>query len=215
MSETTQPTTQKIYYDPISVAQRTPQKLYHVAPSDKTAMLTHIIQNTKDIRLIVMTKTKRMADTLATHLNSLEITATSVHGSKRTQEIEAATLAFNEGELAVIITTDMILQSLKLDNITHLISYDLPSEPDHYLNRMVCLKEVGEAIVLISEDQEVELLDIERVMRHEISEAQLEGFEPAPFSVDTVMPKSRDKKKKPRHRKKKSKKATNSETTEK
>jgi len=215
MSEPTQTTTQKIYYDPISVAQRTSQKRYLVAPSDKTAMLTHIVQNSNKIQAVVVTQTKRTADALSAHLSKLEITTASAHGSKRAQENEATAKAFNEGEISIIITTDMILPSLKLNNITHLISYDLPTEPEHYLNRMGCLKEVGEAIALVSEAQEVALLDIERVMRHEISEEELEGFEPAPFSVDNIMPKSSDKKKKPRHRKQKSKKATSTETTEK
>jgi len=214
MSEQTQHPTEKIYNDPISVAQRTRQRVHFAAPSDKTAMLLHIVQNSDQLHAVVVTKTKRVADTLAAHLNQKEVHAASAHGSKRAQENDAAAKAFNAGELSVIITTDMVLPSLSLSDITHLISYDLPTEPEYYLNRMGCLNEVGEAVALVSEEQEVALLDIERVMRQQISEEKLEGFEPAPFSADEMMPKSRDKKKKPRHRKKRSKKSDETEPTE-
>ena len=209
MSEQTTQPTEKIYYDPISVAQRTKQTLHLVATSDKVAIIAHIIKGTKDVHAVVITKTKRSADALSTYLNRQEITATSVHGSKRVQDNEAAAKAFDEGKLTVLITTDMILQSLELTSITHLISHDLPTEPEHYLSRMGCLNERGEAITLVSEDQETELLDIERVMRYEITEEALEDFVPIQESeVDATPQQPKDKKKKPRHRKKKRKTAT-------
>ena len=209
MSEQTTQPTEKIYYDPISVAQRTKQRLHLVTTSDKAAIIAHLVKGGEDVHTVVITKTKRSADTLSAYLNKQEITATSVHGSKRVQDNEAAAKAFDEGELSVLITTDMILQSLELSSITHLISHDLPTEPEHYLSRMGCLNERGEAITLVSEDQEVELLDIERVMRYEIPEEALEGFMPTPGSeADTTPQQPKDKKKKPRHRKKKRKTAT-------
>jgi len=207
MSEQTQKPTEKIYYDPISVAQRTKQKLHLVNSRDKRDILAHILKNIGDLHAVVITKTKREADALSVYLNKQDIRTASVHGSKRVEVNEASTKAFEDGELAVLITTDMILKSLELSNISHLISHDLPTEPEHYLNRMDCLNERGEAIALVSEDQEVALLDIERVMRHEIPEEEIEGFVPTPESEITPQP-TKEKKKKPRHRKKK-RKATN------
>ncbi len=212
MSESTEPTTEKIYYDPISIAQRTKQKLHVVAEYDKAAMLAHIIKSSEEVHAVVITKTKRLADTLSTYLNKHGINATSVHGNKRTHENEAAAKAFDDGELSVLITTDMILQTLGLANITHLISHDLPTQPEHYLNRVASLNERGEAIVLLGEEQEVALLDIERVMRHEIPEEPVEGFTPTPEAeINTTPQPTEDKKKKPRHRKQK-RKTTNKQT---
>ena len=210
MPEQTKQSTEKIYYDPISVAQRTKQKLHLVASCDKAAMLLHIIKSNDDVHAVVITKTKREADSLSAYLKNQDINATSVHGSKRAQENEAAAKAFDEGEVAILITTDMILQSLELINITHMVSYDLPTEPEHYLSRMGCLNERGEAIALVSEEQEVELIDIERVMRHEIPEEEIEGFVPTPESDLTPQP-TKDKKKKPRHRKQKRKAASSTD----
>ena len=210
MPEQTEQPTEKIYYDPISVAQRTKQKLHLVAPCDKAAMLVHILKTSENVHAIVITKTKREADTLSAYLNNQSINAAAVHGSKRAEENETSAKAFEEGELAVLITTDMILRSLELSNVSHLISYDLPTEPEHYLNRMACLNEQGEAIALVSEEQEVELLDIERVMRHEIPEEEIEGFVPTAES-DVTPQRTKDKKKKPRHRKQKRKAASSTD----
>ncbi len=215
MPEQTKQSTEKIYYDPISVAQRTKQKLHLVASCDKAAMLSHIIKSNDDVHAVVITKTKREADSLSAYLKNQDINATSVHGSKRVQDNEAAAKAFDEGELTVLITTDMILQSLELINITHMVSYDLPTEPEHYLSRMGCLNERGEAIALVSEEQEVELIDIERVMRHEIPEEEVEGFVPTPESeANTAPQRTKDQKKKPRHRKQKRKAANKAKETE-
>ena len=197
-------TTEKIYYDPISVAQRTPQKMYLVDTRDKSAILLHLLKGYQNLHAVVITKTKREADALSAYLNKQEIKSASLHGSKRAAENEASAQTFNKDECSVLITTDMILQSLKLTHLSHLISYDLPTEPEHYLNRMATLNEQGEAIAFVSEDQEVALLDIERVMRQEISEEALEGFVPTP-KTDLQPQAVKEKKKKPRHRKQKRK----------
>ena len=215
MPEQTEQPTEKIYYDPISVAQRTKQKLHLVTPCDKAAMLAHIIKNSDDVHAVVITKTKRDADALSIYLKGQNINAAAIHGNKRAQENKAAAKAFDEGELTVLITTDMILQSLELINITHMVSYDLPIEPDHYLSRVGCLNERGEAIAFISEEQEVELIDIERVMRHEIPEEEVEGFVPTPESEANATPqRTKDQKKKPRHRKQKRKAASKAKETD-
>ena len=208
-------TTEKIYYDPISVAQRTKQKFHFVDNRDKRDILVHILKNSEDAHAVVITKTKRDADALSVYLKGQSINAAAIHGSKRVQENEAAAKAFDEGELTVLITTDMILQSLELINITHMVSYDLPTVPEHYLSRMGCLNERGEAIAFVSEEQEVELIDIERVMRHEIPEEEVEGFVPTPESeANTAPQRTKDQKKKPRHRKQKRKAANKAKETE-
>jgi len=206
-------TTEKIYYDPISVAQRTKQKLHVVNTQDKREILLHVLKSYQDIHAVVITKTKREADALSVYLNAKEIATVSLHGSKRAEQNETSAKAFESGEVSVLITTDMILQSLTLSSISHLISYDLPNEPEYYLNRIVCLKEQGEAVTFVSEEEEVALLDIERVMRHEIPEEEIEGFVPTPASEVESQP-VKDKKKKPRHRKKKRKLASKTDASE-
>ncbi len=206
MPEQTDQPIQKIYYDPISVAKRTKQRLYYVADHDKARMLEHIIKKSELRQCVVITKTKRDADKLSTHLKEQDIRAAAIHGNRREQENEAAVKVFKESGLDILITTDMILQSLGLSDISCIISHDLPSEPKHYLSRLGCLSESGEGIAFVDLKEERELLDIQRVMRQDIEQEELEGFIPTSKTDDEASSQEkRTKKTKPRHRKQRKK----------
>ncbi len=194
----------KQYNDPISVAKRVKQKLYLVSQADKSAMLEQIIRNFATAKAVVITKTKRGADAVQTYLQTRDINAVAVHSNKGKQACEAGAKAFNEGEVDILITTDMILQSLGLTGVEYMLGYDLPLEAEHYLSRMGCVSETGEAISLVSEEEETLLFLIERKMRQEITQEELEGFVPTPES-EQIPKTAKTHKKKPRHKKSKSK----------
>ena len=215
MSEQTEQPEKKIYYDDISVAQRTTQIMHVVDSVDKASMLAHILKSIDDLHAVVITKTKRNADALSIYLQAQKFNAAAIHSNKRAQENDAAIKGFESGEITVLITTDMILQSLELTNITHMISYDLPLEPTHYLSRVGALNERGISIALVSDEQETQLLDIERFMRHEMQEKEVEGYAGTLESDAGLAPKPvKDQKKKPRHRKKKRKAASTTQETD-
>jgi len=194
----------KQYNDPISVAKRAKQKLYLVSQADKNAMLEQIIRSLSKAKAVVITKTKRGADAVQKYLQTRDINAIAVHSNKGKEACEAGAKAFNEGEIDILITTDMILQSLPLTDIEMMLGYDLPLEPEHYLSRIGCMSETGETISFVSKEEETLLFFIERKMRQEIVQEELEGFVPTPESEQ--MPKSlQTHKKKPRHKKTKSK----------
>lgn len=194
----------KIYNDPISVAKRTKQKIYLCKKADKSSMLEQIIRSMGKAQAVIVTKTKRTADALSSYLQTRDIDAISIHSNKGRQACEAGAKAFNDGEISVLITTDMILQSLELKSIENLLGYDLPIEPEHYFHRLSCLDEKGESISLVSEEEETLLFLIERAMRQEIDQEELEGFVASP-EIEETPPKVKTHKKKPRHRKQKSK----------
>ncbi len=194
----------KQYNDPISVAKRVKQKLYLVSQADKSAMLEQIIRNFATAKAVVITKTKRGADAVQTYLQTRDINAVAVHSNKGKQACEAGAKAFNEGEVDILITTDMILQSLGLTGVEYMLGYDLPLEAEHYLSRMGCVSETGEGISLVSEEEETLLFLIERKMRQEITQEELEGFIPTPES-EQIPKTAKTHKKKPRHKKSKSK----------
>lgn len=209
MPETTEKPTQKIYYDPISVAKRTKQIAYFVGQHDKPSILEHIFKNSDAKQCVIITKSKRSADELSDYLELKEIKATAIHGNHRTQQIEDATNGFNSSEISILITTDMILQSLELENIQLMISYDLPNEPKHYLTRIGYLKEIGDSIAFVSPEDDKLLNAIEFTMKAEIEDGIVEGFTPTPHSHNYENKNStKDKKKKPRHRKRKARKDT-------
>lgn len=197
MSEQNEQPIAKIYNDPISVAKRTKQRRYYVEEHDKASMLTRIITSQDIKNAVIITKTKRDADALSVSLKAQDIAAAAIHGNKRDQENETTVNAFKEGKLDILITTDMILQSLGLRDISYMLSHDLPFDPTHYLIRLGCLSETGEATTLVSMDQERERFEIERVMRQEIPEEELEGFIPTPVSKSSSKH-TKDKKRRPR-----------------
>lgn len=202
--ETDEQASPKIYNDPISVAKRSKQKLYLCAQGDKNAMIEQIIRSLGKAQAIVVIKTKRGADALSSYLQTRDINAVSIHSNTGKEACEAGSKAFNEGEIDILITTDMILQSLELIPVKNMLSYDLPIEPEHYLYRMGCMGEGGEAVSLVSDEEETLLFLIERTMRQEVPQEELEGFVPT-ASDDKPQQTAKSQKKKPRHKKQKSK----------
>jgi ATP-dependent RNA helicase RhlE len=194
-----------IYYDQRSVALRTTQSIYFVKEHDKTAMLGLLLNDYKKMPVVIVVKSKKKADTLSAFLISKEFNALSVHGNHRQEQQKEAATQFNLGTLNIIITTDMILKALALENIKLVLSYDLPDMPQDYYNRLAFMKELGAAMALVSPEDEPLLSDIEYNMKKEIEEKVLEGFLETAVPTHTSKTK-KDRTKKPRHRKNKVKK---------
>jgi len=194
-----------IYYDQRSVALRTTQSIYFVQDHDKVSMLGLLLNDYKGQQVVIVVKSKKKADALSVFLISKEFNAISVHGNHRQAQQQEAARKFNLGTLNIIITTDMILKTLELENIKLVVNYDLPDITQDYYNRLALMKELGVSIALISPEDEPLLDDIEFNMKKEIKEKVLEGFVASDKPKQTGNSK-KDKTKKPRHRKNKMKK---------
>jgi len=205
MSEQTDTSKEEIYYDQRSVALRTTQSIYFVKEHDKVSMLGLLLNDYKKMQVIIIVKSKKKADTLSKFLISKEFNATAVHGNHRQVQQQEAATKFNVGALNIIITTDMILKTLALENIKLVLSYDLPDMAQDYYNRLAFMKEMGVAMALVSPEDEPLLSDIEYNMKKEIEEKVLEGFVATTTHTHTSKTK-KDRTKKPRHRKNKAKK---------
>jgi len=195
--------TETIYHDQRSVTLRTPQSIYFVQEHDKMSMLGLLLNNYKQTQVIIVVKSKKKANALSQFLTSKEFKATAVHGNHRQTQQQEAVTAFNAGTIHVIITTDMILKTLALENIKLVVSYDLPDVVQEYYNRLAFMKELGVGMALINPEDEALLDEIEYNMKKEIEEKEVDGFVTTPKPKQTA---KKDKSKKPRHRKKKLKK---------
>ena len=204
MSEPLEEPTEKLYYDALSVARRTSQKIHHVNEHDKNALLAYLIEEHSYENVIVVTRTKREADILSSYLQDKSIKTRAVHGNKSAKECTQAVQEYNNNEIDVLITTDMILLSHEFPSIDHMISYNIPFEAKHYYARLECLHEKGEAIAFVSEEEEHLMFAIEVAMKVEILQEEIDGFE----STSAPEKKAKDKSKKPRHKKTKSKKVS-------
>jgi ATP-dependent RNA helicase RhlE len=205
MSEQTDTAKEEIYYDQRSVALRTTQSICFVKEHDKASMLGLLLNDYKEKQVVIVVKSKKKADALSTLLISKEFNATAVHGNHRQTQQQEAASKFNDGTLNIIITTDMILKTLALESIKLVISYDLPELVQEYYNRLAYMKEQGEAIALVSPENEYNLDEIEYNMKKEIDEKEVVGFVATATPTHTNKTK-KDRSKKPRHRKNKVKK---------
>lgn len=195
--------TETIYHDQRSVALRTPQSIYFVKEHDKMSMLGSLLNDYKQMQVVIVVKSKKKADTLSQFLASKVFNATAVHGNHRQTQQQEAASKFNAGTLHVIITTDMILKTLALENIKLVVSYDLPDVVQEYYNRLATMKELGVGMALVSHEDEPYLDEIEYNMKKEIEEKEVDGFVATPKPKQTA---KKNKTKKPRHRKSKVKK---------
>jgi superfamily II DNA/RNA helicase len=193
----------KKYYDNVNIGKRTKQVVYLANEQDKAAMVELFLKNSDKKQTIIITKSKRRADELSAYLKTKELPATAIHGNHRAVQIEEASKAFNSGELKILVTTDMILQSLELNGIQTIISYDLSSNHEEYFSHLVLVDEVGESILFVAPEEEATLSIIEIKLKNKILQEELEGFVPA--DDELFIHSSKEKTKKPRHQKKKTK----------
>lgn len=143
-------------------------------------------------------------------MNSKGFSASPVHGNHRASQQQDAASRFNLCALNIIITTDMILRTLELENIKLVLSHDLPEDAQDYHNRLALMKELGIGIALVSPEDEPLLDNIEYNMKKEIEEKVVEGFVASKAPNHTA----KDRTQKPRHRKRKPRKEQASNSTD-
>ncbi|ADN09233.1 helicase-related protein [Sulfurimonas autotrophica] len=192
--ETSQP--QKKYYDNISIGNRTKQLVFFVEQHDKPVHFELFLKENSLLKTVVTCKSKKAADTLGTHLKQKNINAIVIHGNHRASQIEEASVAFNNDESALLITTSKIYEMLELENIQRVVSYDLPFEPQSYFETLKAVDETGESILFVSAEDEKMLETLEFMMKCELPQEELESFTHTPLKQT-----SQSKNKKPRHKK--------------
>jgi len=205
MSENLEETPEKLYYDPLSVARRTSQKIHFVNAHDKNALLSHMIKNNDYIGVIVITTTKNQANSVCAYLKENDITSSSIHSNIGAKDVEKSVKLFNKGETKVLVMTDMSLQAQSFPVINQIISYNIPIEASYYYARLAALEEKGEGIALVSEEEEHLMDAIQVAMKVEILEEEPAGFTPTD-APEVQEKQKKDKAKKPRHKKSKLKK---------
>ncbi|KAF7732857.1 DEAD-box ATP-dependent RNA helicase [Apophysomyces ossiformis] len=113
------------------------QKILQVEEPDKPSTLLDILkaEDTKGLTLIFV-ETKRKADSLCDYLLSEHLPATSIHGDRTQQERELALEQFRSGQTPILVATAVAARGLDIPNVTHVVSFDLPSDIDDYVHRI-------------------------------------------------------------------------------
>jgi ATP-dependent RNA helicase RhlE len=176
MPEAIQDLADRILIDPVYVevtpqattVERINQSVFFVEKKDKRALLEHVLRD-KDIRrALVFTRTKHGANKLAEQLGRAQIKADAIHGNKSQGARERALASFKSGAIRVLVATDIAARGIDVDDVTHVINYDLPNEPESYVHRIGRTARAGASGVAYSfcdVDERKLLRDIEKTIR--------------------------------------------------
>jgi len=152
-----------------STADTVSQLLYFVAKSDKQGLLEHLLKNTPAIsRALVFSRTKHGADRVVRNLEGAGIRAEAIHGNKSQNARTRALENFRKGTSRILVASDIAARGLDIDEITHVINYDLPNEPETYVHRIGRTGRAGAsgaAISFCDGEERAFLRDIERIIR--------------------------------------------------
>ena len=152
-------------------ADRIAQSLYFVPMPQKRQLLSELMKDVALNRVIVFTRTKHGANRVAEHLTKTGVVAEAIHGNKSQNARQRALDLFRTGKARVLVATDIAARGIDIDDISHVINFELPNEPESYVHRIGRTARAGGEGVAISFCDASErgyLKDIERVIRMKI-----------------------------------------------
>lgn len=157
---------------PGKAADKIDQFVHFVAgKNDKTELLKKALSENPDGRSIVFLRTKHGAEKLSKHLAHIGFKVSSIHGNKSQGQRERALKSFKDGEINVLVATDVAARGIDIPAVTHVFNYDLPEVPDAYVHRIGRTARAGRdgiAIAFCAADETRLLRDIERLMNIEL-----------------------------------------------
>jgi len=158
------------------------QKVYQVAQSDKETLLIQLLKEADAKQVIIFTKTKITASRLSRSLIKEGIAADAIHGDKNQQERIKALDAFKAGTVTALVATDVAARGLDISELPMVINYEIPSAPEDYVHRIGRTGRAGAsgvAISFVSEDEEKYLVEIEKLIKRQITKETVALNKPA------------------------------------
>jgi ATP-dependent RNA helicase RhlE len=154
--------------------------LYPVPHHLKKGLLLKILQQTNTKSVLIFTRTKHRANRLAKQIAATGYKATSLHGNLSQAKRRTALNGFKKGKYEIMVATDIAARGLDIENISHVINYDMPNTSDAYIHRIGRtgrVKRTGEAFTLITPDDYVMVHKIEKIMKEKLPRQTLPDFD--------------------------------------
>ena len=148
------------------------QSLYYVEKQNKKLLLTHLLEDPTIESVLVFTKTKHGADRIARDLNRKGTKAEAIHGGKSQNERQKALHSFKSKRTRILIATDIAARGIDIDDLTHVINFDLPDIPETYVHRIGRTGRAGASGVAISfcdYEEKISLADIHKLIAKKIT----------------------------------------------
>ena len=127
----------KVEVTPVSsTAEKITQGLYYVDKPQKKHLLMHILKDQAILSALVFTRTKHGADKVVKDLNSAGVKAEAIHGNKSQNARQRALSNFKDGSIRVLVATDIAARGIDIDELSHVVNYELPNVPETYVHRI-------------------------------------------------------------------------------
>ncbi|KKW68913.1 RNA helicase [Lampropedia cohaerens] len=171
---------------PNTTVQRISQVICPVGRQQKKAALLHIITSRNWNQVLVFTRTKFGANHVAEFLNKNGVSAMALHGNKSQSARTQALSRFKSGDLRVLVATDIAARGIDIDELPHVVNYEIPNVPEDYVHRIGRTGRAGNeghAVNLVCLDEEGFMMEIERFTKQEIPVELMPEFGPAEGEV--------------------------------
>jgi ATP-dependent RNA helicase RhlE len=178
---------------PSTTVESVLQRVLYVESGNKRALLVNLLADAEMARTLVFTRTKRGADRVARHLADAGIRVAAIHGNKSQSQRSHSLAMFRASRIRVLVATDIAARGIDVDNVTHVVNFELPDVPESYVHRIGRTARAGAqgiAISLCDAEERRQLRDIERLTRQTIpaedrrSTGGHEGAQPARRKVN-------------------------------
>lgn len=150
-----------------STVDKIEQSLYHVDKANKLSLLQYLLKDKEIVTALVFTRTKHGADKVVKFLHKNEVTAAAIHGNKSQNARQHALSHFKGGNLRVLVATDIAARGIDIDDLSHVVNFDLPNVPETYVHRIGRTGRAGNTGIAISfcdAEERTELKDIQKLI---------------------------------------------------
>ena len=164
-----------------STVELTSQSVHLVPQRLKSHLLSHLIKHNDWKQVLVFTRTKHGANRLTEKLIADGIPAAAIHGNKSQPARTKALAQFKDGTMPVLVATDIAARGLDIDQLPHVVNFELPNVPEDYVHRIGRTGRAGSsgaAISLVDKEESQFLRDIERLIKREIPVVAVDSFVP-------------------------------------
>ena len=166
---------------PNTTVERIAQVIYPVGRNRKKDVLAHLVGENDWSQVLVFTRTKFGANKVADFLNDKGIKSMALHGNKSQSARTQALAEFKTGDLRALVATDIAAPGIDIDELPHVVNYDIPNVPEDYVHRIGRTGRAGnsgEAVSLVCMDEEGFMHEIERFTKQQSPVRMLDGFGP-------------------------------------
>jgi ATP-dependent RNA helicase RhlE len=190
---------------PEAMIEKIEQSLYYVSKKQKTLLLRHLLKNQALQSVLVFSRTKHGANKLVKELLATGINADAIHGNKSQNQRLAALKDFKSGNVRVLVATDIAARGIDIDDLSHVINYDLPDTPETYVHRMGRTGRagrVGEAYTFCSQEESHMLAQIKKLTKMSIPVVENQPYHTAVIPEPVYVPAPLQQRKRNRNRNK-------------